>query len=172
MLTGKQLIGFSDADFAGDQSDHHSTSGYCFLLTSGLISCSSKKQSVVALSTANAECVALSQATQEAIWLRRLFSEIGKDVTPVVIMDDSQAAIAMAQNPVHHAWSKHIDMQFHFVREELEKKSIEVQFCPTNDMTADLLTEPLPREQFKKLCTQMGVQDSAYVQSKGTETAQ
>ncbi len=80
---GKELIGFSDADFTGDQSDHHSTSGYCFLLASVLISWSSKKQS-----TANAKYVALSQASQEAIWLRRLFSEIGKDVTQVVIMDD------------------------------------------------------------------------------------
>ncbi len=89
-----------------------------------------------------------------------MFSEIDEDVTPVVIKDDSQAAIAMAQNPVHHARSKHIDMQYHFVREELEKKSDEVQFCPSSDMTANLLTKPLAREQFQKLHSQMGVMDT------------
>ncbi len=78
---GKQLISYADADFAGDLTDHHSTSGYCFVLASGLICWRSKKQSVIALSTANAEYVALSQATQEAIWLKQMFSEIGKDVT-------------------------------------------------------------------------------------------
>ncbi len=88
-----------------------------------------------------------------------MFSEIGQGVTPVVIKDDSQAAIAMAQNLVHHAQSKHIDVQYQFVREELEKKSIEVQFCPTNDMTADLLTKPLPRVHFQKLRSEMGVLD-------------
>ncbi len=160
MPQGKQLISYADADFAGDLMDHHSTSGYCFLLASGLISWSSKKQSVVALSTANAKHVALSQVTQEAIWLKQMFSEIGEDTTPVVIKDDSQVAIAMAQHLVHHAGSKHIDVHYQFVREELEKKSVEVQFCPSSDMTADLLTKPLAREQFQKLRSQMGVLDT------------
>jgi len=153
----EKLFGFADADFAGDVSDRHSTSGYCFLLASGLISWYSKKQTVIARSTANAEYISLSLAAQEAVWLKRLFSEIGVNFESIVVKDDSQAAIAMSKNPVHHAKSKHIEVHYHFIREEVERGTITLEYCSTSDMVADLLTKALPKVQFQKLRALMGV---------------
>ena len=105
------LIGYSDADWAGDMDDRHSTSGNLFLLAKGAVSWLSKKQATVALSTTEAEYVALSAATQEAIWLRRLLADVGKPhKEPIVVNEDNQGAIAMAKNPVGHARTKHIDI--------------------------------------------------------------
>ncbi|KAM4577057.1 uncharacterized protein PAE49_006958 [Odontesthes bonariensis] len=87
------LVGFSDADWAGDQDDRRSTTGNVFLLTGGAVSWLSKKQNTVALSTAEAEYVALSQAAQECTWLKRLLSDLGMDVTPTVILEDYQGAM-------------------------------------------------------------------------------
>ncbi|KAJ8381146.1 hypothetical protein SKAU_G00019240 [Synaphobranchus kaupii] len=94
------LIGFSDADWAGDQDDRRSTTGNIFLLSGGAVSWLSKKQATVALSTAEAEYVALSQAAQEGTWLRRLLNDLGMDATPTVILEDNQGAIAIAKNPL------------------------------------------------------------------------
>ena len=150
-------MGYCDADFAGDESDRHSTSGYCFFLASGLISWYSKKQTVVARSTANAEYVALSFAAQEAKWLIFLFEDFGCSYKPVLIKDDSQAAIAMSKNPVFHAKSKHIEVHYHFAREEVERKNIVLQFCPTNDMVADAFTKILPKVKFERFRRMMGI---------------
>jgi len=113
----RALVGFSDADWAGDQDDRRSTTGNVFLLGGGAVSWLSKKQSTVALSTAVAEYVALSQAAQECVWLRRLLSDLGMDATPVVILEDNQGAIAIAKNPVDHSRTKHIDFRYHYIRE-------------------------------------------------------
>jgi len=113
----RALVGFSDADWAGDQDDRRSTTGNVFLLGGGAVSWLSKKQSTVALSTAEAEYVALSQAAQECVWLRRLLSDLGMDATPVVILEDNQGAIAIAKNPVDHSRTKHIDIRYHYIRE-------------------------------------------------------
>ena len=108
------LTGYSDADWAGDVDDRHSTSGNVFSLARGAVSWLSKKQATVALSTAEAEYVALSTATQEAIWLRRLLTDVGEPLEePIVIHEDNQGAIAMAKNPVGHARTKHIDIRYH-----------------------------------------------------------
>ena len=97
------LIGYSDADWAGDVDDRHSTSGNMFLLAKGAVSWLNKKQATVALSTAEPEYVALSAATQEAIWLRRLLTDVGEPLEdPIVINEDNQGAIAMAKNPMGH----------------------------------------------------------------------
>ena len=97
------LIGYSDADWAGDVDDRHSISGNLFLLAKGAVSWLSKKQATVTLSTAEAEYVPLSAATQEVIWLRRLLTNVGEPLEdPIVINEDNQGAIAMAKNPVGH----------------------------------------------------------------------
>ncbi|KAM9842570.1 uncharacterized protein ACBR49_013979 [Aulostomus maculatus] len=104
------LIGFSDADWAGDQDDRRSTTGNIFLLSGGAVSWLSKKQATVALSTAEAEYVTLSQAAQDGTWLRRLLKDLGMDVKSTVILEDNQGAIAIAKNPVDHSRTKHIDI--------------------------------------------------------------
>ena len=152
-----RLSGYSDANWGNDVETRRSTSGYVFYLNDGLISWSSKKQGTVALSTTEAEYMALAHTTKEAMWLRTLLSELGFDQGTTIVYEDNQSCIAMAKNPVHHARSKHIDIQHHFVREKVESGDIEVVYLPTEDMVADALTKPLPHPKFGKLVGQMGL---------------
>ena len=99
----KDFVAYSDADWAGDLDDHKSTSGYLFQISGGAVSWSSKKQSSVALSTAEAEYIALASTAQEAVWLRQLTTELGSSSTKATtIFEDNQAAISMSKNPQLH----------------------------------------------------------------------
>ena len=143
------LIGYSDADWAADVDDRRSTSGNVLLLAKGAVSWLSKKQATVALSTAEAEYVALSVATQEAIWLRRLLTDVGEFLEdPIVNNEDNQEAIAMAKNPVGHARTKRIDIRYRFVREAVQNEAIILKYVATGEMIADILTKPLPNHPF------------------------
>ena len=85
--------------------------------------------------------MALSAATQEVVWLNRLLSDIkAAPQMPVVIKEDNQGTIALAKNPISHNRNKHIDIKFHYVREALEDGIINLIYCPTEQMTADILT--------------------------------
>ena len=112
----------------------------------------------MALSTAEAEYIALSAATQEALWMRQLLTNLSVTVEkPITIYEDNQSAIAMSKNPQFHGRSKHIDIKYHFVRDQVEKKAVTVLYCPTGSMLADLFTKGIPKEQFKKLRDLTGV---------------
>ena len=141
-----RLVGFSDADWAGDMDDRHSTTENLFMMSGAAIDWSSKKQPVVALSTTEAEYVVLSAATQEAVWLSRLLSDIK---APPQTPEYNQGTIAVARNPVSHNQTKHIDIKFHYVREALKDGIIDLIYCPTEQMTADILTKPLAHQQFE-----------------------
>jgi len=158
------LIGYCDADWAGNIDDRRSTTGYVFLIAGGSVSWSSKKQPTVALSTTEAEYMALTQATKEAIWIRQLLSEIGMTPKtsrePTIIRSDNQGCISLAKNSVHHARTKHIDIQHHFVREKLEDGEVEVIFCKTEEMVADVLTKGLTKEKHEHFSSRMGITDS------------
>ena len=152
------LIGYADADWAGDHDDRHSTTGNLFLMSGGAISWLSKKQPSVALSTAEAEYMALSTATQEAVWLRRMLADLqANPKDPTVMLEDNNGAIAIAKNPVSHARTKHIDIRYHCVRESVQDGIINLTYCPTKEMAADLLTKPLPRGRFESLRMKMGL---------------
>ena len=152
------LSGYSDADWAGDRDDRRSTSGHVFLMAKGAVSWCSKKQSVVALSTSEAEYVALSQATQELVWLRRLLAGIGQPIEgPTTLYEDNQGTIAIARNPISHSRTKHIDIKYHFVRDAVQEGTIELIYCPTEVMIADLLTKGLPRVRHNTLCKSVGL---------------
>ena len=152
------LIGYSDSDWANDPDDRHSTTGNVFLMANGAISWLSKKQAIVALSTSEAEYVALSSATQEAVWLRRLLNALNAiPDEPTIMMEDNQGAIAISRNPVEHARTKHIDIRYHFVREAIKDRVIELRYCSSQNMIADILTKPLPRGQFEKLRSDIGL---------------
>ena len=144
------LLGYTDADWAGDVQSRRSTTGWIFLLFGGALSWRSKLQATVALSTAEAEYIALSSAAQEAMYLRTLCKDFNpKDFDSpdpdqaVVIHVDNQAAIAIAKNPAHHQRTKHIDTRHHFIREQVESKTIALKYVPTNSMVADMLTKNL-----------------------------
>ena len=153
-----ECVGFSDADWAGDTNDRKSTSGYVFMLSGGAVSWSSKKQKCVALSTAEAEYIALSSAAQESIWLRQLLTELGKSLEmPTVLFEDNKSSIAMTRNPQFHGRAKHIDIKHHFIREQVSRGKVQLEYCPTAEMTADILTKALSREKFSKLRIKSGV---------------
>ena len=161
-----RLVGFSDADWAGDLTDRHSTTGNLFMMSGAAIDWISKKQPVVALSTTEAEYVALSAATQEAVWLSRLLTDIkAPPKAPILIKEDNQGTIAVARNPVSHNRTKHIDIKFHYVREALEDGIIDLTYCPTEQMTADMLTKPLARQQFETFRLKMGLKNMPSIKS-------
>lgn len=154
------LVGYSDADWAGDLNDRKSTSGYIFQISGAAVSWRSKKQTCVALSTTEAEYMALASALQEAVWMRQLISDIHgqtKLTKPTQVYEDNQSAICMAKNQQYHGRSKHIDIKFHFVREQVATGSIELKYCRSEDMIADILTKGLCGPQFKKLRLNMGM---------------
>ena len=151
--SNSSLVGYSDADWAGDVNDRKSTSGYVFMLGGAPVSWRSNKQSCVALSTAEAEYIALAGAAQEAVWLRDLLSEVDNNQhQPTVIFDDSQSAMAMTRNPQYHGRAKHIDIKFHYIREQVERCVVTLKYCPTENMLADILTKGLPKEKHQKFC--------------------
>jgi len=153
------LYGYSDANWAGDLEDRRSTTGNLFIVAGAPVSWLSKKQPTVALSTSEAEYMALSSATQEAVWLRRLMADLGLgDTGATRILEDNQGAIALAKNPVSHSRTKHIDIRHHFIREAVEDDIVEIEYCPTKEMLADILTKPLPRVTFQYLRKKMGLE--------------
>ena len=119
----------------------------------------SKKQAVVALSTSEAEYVALSSAAQEAIWLKRLLIDLNViHDCPIVIQEDNQGAIAMSKNPVFHGRTKHIDIRYHFIREAVVNGTIELEYCNSENMVADIFTKALSKPRFEKLRACLGLE--------------
>ena len=158
--TEVELVGYSDADWAGDVNTRRSTSGYAFQLGNATITWSSRRQQTVARSSTEAEYVALSAATQECIWLRRLVESLGIKIDlPTTIFEDNQGAIDIAKNPKHHGRTKHIDVSHHFIRERIASKEISVLYLQTGDMTADILTKGVTAVKFKKFRDCLGVMD-------------
>ena len=146
-----ELVGYSDADWAGDVDTRKSTSGYVFMLGQAVVAWASKKQSVVALSTTEAEYIALCSATQEAVWLRRLLEGLQEgQARSTTIFEDNQGAICLSKNPKDHSRTKHIDIKYHYVRHAVQKEDIDVRHCETKRMIADTLTKGLPKPAFEK----------------------
>ena len=146
-----EVKGFTDADYAGCVESRKSRSGFVFLLNGGPVSWSSQRQSVVALSTTEAEYIALSHGTKEAIWLRRILNDLNIKCESVPISIDNQSAIKLANNSEYHKRSKHIDIRFHFIRDVVNKREIEIKYVMSKNQLADLLTKPLPKQQFSHL---------------------
>ena len=153
------FCGYSDADFARDIDDRKSTTGYMFKLSGGAISWYSGKQKSVSVSTANAEYIALGEAAREGLFFKQLFAEMGVEID-IEIFEDNQAAIAIAKNPVYYSKQKHIDVQYHFIRELVQSKQIKLTYCPTETMTADLFTKPLVRSRFQHFRNELGLHET------------
>jgi hypothetical protein len=155
----KRLIGYCDSDWSGDKVERKSTMGYVFTLFNCPISWSSKKQTVVALSTCEAEYISACNAACQGIWLQSLLQEMKIDVDhEVELMIDNKSAINLAKNPIAHGRSKHIETKFHFLRDQVTKGKIKLSYCNTNDQMADVLTKPLKIERFRDLRKILNVQ--------------
>ena len=149
---------YTDADWAGSVTDRRSTSGYCSFIWGNLVTWRSKKQSVVARSSAEAEFRALSHGICEGMWLKRLLQELMvKSDGPIHMKSDSQSAIAIAKNPIHHDRTKHIEVDRHFISEKIEDKVITLSHVPTQLQIADILTKALHRPNFHDLCSKLGM---------------
>lgn len=145
------LRGFSDASWGDEDNNRKSTTGFLFMHGNNLISWATYGQTSVARSTVEAEYMALSDAAQEAIWLRRMCGELGhQQKGGTVILEDNQGCMAMANNPVNHKKTKHVDIRFHYLRELVQKGSIALEYCRTHKMTADILTKALGSNLFKE----------------------
>lgn len=145
-----QLLGYCDADYAQDPDTRRSTTGLCFLMNGGAISWSSKRQSTVSTSTAEAEYTALFSGAQEACFLSQLLAELGLPAKAVTIHCDNQPAIHIAGNPVTSSHSKHFNVRLHYTREQVQAGTIEVKYIDTGNMTADMMTKSLDRIKFEK----------------------
>ncbi|GAU26641.1 hypothetical protein TSUD_102510 [Trifolium subterraneum] len=157
---GKQckLVAYSDSSWCGDIEDRKSTAGYVFLLGGAPIAWSSKKESVVALSSCEVEYIAASLCACQAIWLANLIEEImGEDHGVVKMRIDNISAINLAKNHVAHGKSKHIEMRFHYLREQVSNGRICVEHCKSEDQIADIMTTTVQTEIFKRIRNMMGL---------------
>ncbi|WOG95118.1 hypothetical protein DCAR_0314420 [Daucus carota subsp. sativus] len=154
-----KLVGYSDSDYGGDLDDGKSTSGYAFHIGSAIFSWSSKKQQTVALSTCEAEYIAAAACACQAMWLGYILGELNlAKEDPVTIYVDNKSAISLAKNPVSHSRSKHINIKYHFLREQVNDKNVELVHCRTEENLADIFTKPLKPDVFNKMITKLGMQ--------------
>jgi hypothetical protein len=151
------LHGFSEADFVGCRLDRKSTFGTCQFLGSSLVSSSSRKQSSVAQSTTEAEYVAAASCCSQLLWITYTMSDFGEEYTHVPLQCDSTSTISVAKNPVLHSKTKHIEVRYHFLRDNVEKGKIALIHVPTHDQLADIFTKPLDQATFTCLWGELGV---------------
>ena len=151
------LVGYSDADFAGYKVDRKSTSGCCQFLGSSLISWHSKKQNSVALSTAEAEYIAAGACCTQLLWIVQQLRDIGLEYRNVPIKCDNTSAFSITKNPVQHTRTKHIEIRYHFIRDHVEKGDVNICFVPTNLQLADIFTKPLAEERFNFIKFELGM---------------
>jgi hypothetical protein len=146
------LSGFVDSDWGGDYPTRKSTTGYIFFYANAPVSWSSKIQKTVALSSCEAEYMALKEAIKEFVWLTSLFNGIGslKTCNSKILLTDNQSAIDLSKNPEYHARSKHIDIQYHYVREIIQSGQVSLKYVSTKNNIADVLTKPLSPAIFDK----------------------
>jgi len=154
------LIGYSDSDFAGSRLDRKSTSGTCQFLGHALVSWHSKKQTSVALSTAEAEYIAAGSCVAQILWMKQQLEDFEIKFDHIPIRCDNTSAINLSKNPVQHSRSKHIEIRHHFIRDHVQNGDIQIEFVLSEKQVADIFTKPLSEEIFCKIRRELGMIDA------------
>jgi hypothetical protein len=161
--SSKELVGWCDSDWASDVDTRRLVAGYVYNLNGSSVLWSSKKQPTVVLSTAEAEYMVVTQATHKGIWLQSLLSNLSCAPTSATILhSDNQSSIALACNPIHHACTKHIDIQHHFIQEHIESSKVDLRYVSTHNQVADILTKPLLKDRHYSLLRLLGLQKTGH----------
>uniref|UniRef100_A0A2N9HH98 Integrase catalytic domain-containing protein n=1 Tax=Fagus sylvatica TaxID=28930 RepID=A0A2N9HH98_FAGSY len=150
------LTVFTDADWAGNPVDRRSTTGFLVFLGNNLLTWASKKQPTVSRSSTKAEYRSLAVGAAEVAWIRMLLCDLHIFLpSSPTLWCDNTSAISLASNPVFHARTKHVEVDYHFVRERVVRGDLKVHFIPTADQLADLLTKALPTPRFLQLSNKL-----------------
>jgi hypothetical protein len=161
---GVKLTRLTDADWVGNTMNRKSTLGCCFSLGSRVFSWFSKKQNLVALSSAEAMYVEAILATCEAIWLcKMLMGLFGQELETTVIRCDNQSCIKLSKNLVFHDRSKHIEIRFHFIKDCVQKQIVKLQYVPTGEQVANILTKALMKDKFVFFRDKLGVVQNTFL---------
>lgn len=132
---------YTDADWGSESDSRRSCSGYAVMLAGGAVGWQSKRQPIIALSSTEAEYIALSSAVKEALWMRQLMMEVDEIEGPTMVYCDNKSAIELGSKEAYRPRSKHIDLRYHHIREQIENKQINLMHVGTEEMIADSLTK-------------------------------
>lgn len=156
--TGQPLTGYVDANWAQDVNDRRSQSGFYFKFAGAAISWESRKQKVVAMSSAEAEYIALTEAAKEASYFNYILQELALNSNKAInVFSDSQSAQHMAKFGSHHSRTKHIHYKYHFIKDAVENGILNILYMQTSDMPADFLTKPVPKPKHELCCEGIGL---------------
>jgi hypothetical protein len=153
------LIGYSDSDYAECKIDRKSTSGGCHLLGRSLVSWTSKKQNTVALSTAEVEYIAAGACWTQILYMKQTLLDYGVVLEKVPLSCDNESAIKIANNPIQHSRTKHIDIRHHFLRDHVAKGDIILEGVRSEDQLAEIFTKPLDKTRFCMLRNELNILD-------------
>jgi len=143
-----KLVGFCDADFAGDRIERKSTSGNCQFLGENLISWASKRQATIAMSTAEAEYISAASCCTQLLWMKHQLEDYPINANSILIYCDNTVAICLSKNAILHSRAKHIEIKHHFIIDYVQKGILDIQFIDTEHQWADIITKPLTVERF------------------------
>ena len=153
-----EIHGFTDADWAGNPNDRKSTAGYFTFVGGNLVTWRSKKQKVVALSSAEAEFRGIKSGLTEILWLRKLMTELDlRPALPCRLFCDNKAAISISENPVQHDRTKHVEVDRHFIKENIEAKVVEMPYVKSEDQLADILTKAVNSKSFQEVLCKLSI---------------
>lgn len=153
-----ELIGYTYADWSGDTEDRKSTSGYILMMGKAPIAWCSKKQNVVALSSCEAEYIAAAFGASQAQWLQMLLHELKvKCESTMRLKVDNKSAIDLEKHPISHGRSKHIEIKYHFLRDQVAKEKLAIEHYNREDQLADILTKGLKARKFEDMRSKIGI---------------
>ena len=157
--TGKMdLILYTDSDFAGSRLDYRSTTGYCTILGGNLVTWRSKKQSVVAKSSTEAEFRALSKGIDEAMWIKYILDDLKiMYKSPIIIRCDNKSAISLAHDPVNHDHSKYVNIDRFYIQDHLANGIMKTEYVHSEEQNDDIFTKGLPTKTMQYLVRKLGM---------------